>query len=142
MSQPRSDALNCARALADRLGESGTARRFCEQALLIRRALGDRWGAAMSLNNLGKVATEYERDPAAARQYLEESLAILRELGDQQGFALVLGNLGETLHEQGEYEPARALLQESLDILRELGDAYEAAQSLYSLGLTATAMAD
>ena len=142
MSQARGDALNGAGGLAYRLGESETARRFFEQALDIRRALGDRWGAAMSLNNLGKVATEYERDPAAARKYLEESLAILRELGDRQGFALVLSNLGETLHEQGEYEAARTLFEESLVIQREIGDAYETAQSLYSLGLAATAMGD
>jgi non-specific serine/threonine protein kinase len=142
MNQARGDALNGAGSMAYRLGEFREARALFQQALTIRRALGDRWGAAMSLNNLGKVATEYERDPAAGREYLEESLAILRELGDRQGFALALSNLGETLHEQREYGAARAVMEESLVIQREIGDAYETAQNLYSLGLTATALAD
>jgi tetratricopeptide (TPR) repeat protein len=93
MSQARGDAINGAGTLTYRLGEFAAARGFFEQALAIRRALGDRRGTAMSLNNLGKVATEFYRDPAAARQYLEESLALLRDLGDRQWFAMALGNL-------------------------------------------------
>ena len=79
------------------------------------------WGIAMSLNNLGGVATQQD-DYKRAEALREESLALLRELGDKSGVALSLLNLGFTATKQQEYTQAAALMTESLALYWELGD--------------------
>ena len=97
------------------------ARALYEESLAIRRKLGDRWGIATSLNNLGLLAREQDDYPAA-RALSEESLAIQRELGDREGIALSLTNLGSVASAQGDDAAARTLFKQSLVIQHELGD--------------------
>ncbi len=74
-----------------------TSHDYCyEESLAIRTAIGDRWGMASRLSNLGWVA-HLQSDFAAARARYEESLAIVRAIGDRRGAAIVLNNLGFTL---------------------------------------------
>jgi hypothetical protein len=65
--------------------------------------LGDRFGIATSLSNLGNVVLN-QGDHPAARAVLEESLAIRRELGDRfgipyslEGLAAVVASLRDSL---------------------------------------------
>jgi hypothetical protein len=64
-----------------------------EESLAIHRELGNRYGIAVSLSNLGYVALN-QGDYPNARALLEESLAIRRELGDRYGIPYSLEGLG------------------------------------------------
>ena len=116
-----------------------TARVLYEESLAIRRQLGDRWGMASSLNNLGNVAHD-QGGYRAARALYEQSLAIARELGDRWRIARSLSDLGIVAHDQGDYRVAGALHQEGLVIRRELGDLLGIAISLEGLAAVAAAL--
>jgi predicted ATPase/DNA-binding winged helix-turn-helix (wHTH) protein len=132
-TRERAYVLNGAGVLSHYQGDYPAARAFHEESLAIRRELGDRFGIASSLNNLGNPALN-PSDYPASRAVLEESLAIRRELGDRFGLAASLGNLGNVVLNQGDYPAAKVLLEESLAIRRELGDRYGIALSLSNLG--------
>src|SRR3990172_5913212 len=74
------------------------------------RRIGDRWGEAAALNNLGNVLLA-QADYRQARALYAESLAIKRDLGHQEGGAASLDNLGRAaygLEEWGEARPFAA----------------------------------
>jgi tetratricopeptide (TPR) repeat protein len=101
--------------------------------LSIRQQLGDHYGQAASLNNLGVAYLRLGRyTEAIACQ--QESLAICRELGDRQGEANNLNNLGVIYLLKGRHGKAIACQQDSLAIFREVGDRYGEAESLWGLG--------
>ena len=87
----------------------------------MRRQLGDRWGAALALNNLG-VAARARGDLADAASLCEESLEQFRALGDRAGIAMVLSNLGMVAEEESTPVEAAGFYDESLDLYRELED--------------------
>lgn len=137
----RKDALR-ARALVGagrmcfELSRFPEARAYHEEALEIRRALGDRPGEAMSLVNLGIVA-QGQSDHSLAKRYYEESLAIHCDLGNQRGEAICLNNLGRLANEQDDSEAAARLFEKSLRIRQALGDRRGMAISLNGLGVAA-----
>ena len=104
-----------------------------DASLAIRRELGDRWGVANSLCNLGGLA-QSQGDLALASTLLEECLVINRELGDKRGIAFLLNNLGNVTLDRGENSKAHALEMESLRLYQESGDKWGVAYSLDSLG--------
>ncbi len=110
---PRANALNGAGGLAWQQGDYPAARALYEEALAIRRSLGDRRGIAALLGNLGSVALQ-QGDYPAARALYDEGLAIFRELGDRWAIAAALGNLGVAANGQNDYPASRALHEESL----------------------------
>ena len=61
-------------------GDYASARAFEEQSVALFTALGDSWGMAMSLADLGRVAFE-QGNYAEARDLYGRSLALQRELG-------------------------------------------------------------
>jgi predicted ATPase/Tfp pilus assembly protein PilF/transcriptional regulator with XRE-family HTH domain len=137
----RARSLNGAGTLAFAQGEYGRAVALHEEALAIRRTLGDTHGIAASLNNLGNVAhVQGEYGRAAALH--EESLALKRELGDTRGISASLNNLGNVAHQQGDYGRAAALYEESLALDRSLGDQRGIADSLNNLGGVAYAQGE
>jgi predicted ATPase/class 3 adenylate cyclase/DNA-binding SARP family transcriptional activator len=146
----RGKALHGAGVLAHRQGDYEGARALLEEKLAIGRDLGDPYGIAWSLNNLGNVARARDQgDDEAARALREEAralyaegLAIFRELGDQEGIAWSLKNLGDVALVQGEHEGARALLEESLAIHRKLGNHRGIAWSVGALGNVAFVQGD
>jgi hypothetical protein len=60
-----------------------------EQGLAIFRELGDRWGIAGTLADLGNLARE-QQDCAAAHSLYRESLKIFQELEHKRGIARLL----------------------------------------------------
>jgi hypothetical protein len=60
-----------------------------EQALAIFRELGDRWGIAGTLADLGNLARE-QRDCSTAHSLHQESLRIFQELEHKRGIARLL----------------------------------------------------
>jgi predicted ATPase/class 3 adenylate cyclase len=132
----RAKALSWEGVMAERQGDYVSARPLFDESLALFRELGDKWGIALSLNNLGNVFHE-EGDHSSARSMYEECLAIRRELGDKLGIAVSLTNLGIVAVDQGDYALARSLYEESLAIEREVGDKHAIAVSLHNLGLVA-----
>ncbi len=132
MNTARAKALNGAGNLAFGQGDYPTARQFHEQALVLRRQLGDKRGIAASLNNLGNLAAE-QGNYQAARILYEQSLAVKRELGDKVDIASALYNLGNVVRSQGDYQMARELLEESLSVQQLMGDKGGIADATFSL---------
>jgi non-specific serine/threonine protein kinase len=129
----RGKARNWAGVFAWKQRDYAASRHHYEEALAIRRALGDRGGVGAVLSNLGLLAFE-QGDYAAALDLHEQSLAIDRELGDRWGVAVSLMHLGEIAATHGDLARARAYDEESLAIFRELGDRAHVANALRHLG--------
>ncbi|MGH9225480.1 MAG: BTAD domain-containing putative transcriptional regulator [Acidimicrobiales bacterium] len=138
----RAKSLNAAAVLAQRHADVGTARTLYQEALVIRRALGDRLGIATALHGLANLAVG-DDDLVTARALFEENLAIARELGKDRMEAASLMNLGVVaqfsfmhgLREMDDAGPeARSHYQASLDRYRALGDRFGEALALENLG--------
>ena len=128
----RAHSLKGAGTVATWQGDYAAASAFNEESLTIRRALGDKPGVAVLLNNQGIIA-RFQHDLAEARRLNDESIALLREVGDRWAVGQLLNNQACVAADQGDYAEARALLQESLVIRRQLGDRVGLALSLNTL---------
>jgi predicted ATPase/transcriptional regulator with XRE-family HTH domain len=137
----RAIALNGVGNLAVLQGEYVHAAALYEEALALRRMLGDRQGIASSLTNLGVVSDRRGDHERAAALY-DEALGLNRELGDRLGEAKVLGNLGSALGHQGNFKREAALYLEALTLFRQLGDTQSIAVALDNLGLVAFRQGD
>jgi hypothetical protein len=91
-----------------------------EEALLLYRGIGDRWGIGYTLA-LTAAATLDRGDYLRATVEAEEALALLRDVGDRQNIAYTLWALSMALLYRGGYAQARGHLEESLAISHELG---------------------
>lgn len=132
-ARARLKALYAAGVLADAQCDYDEARAMFEENLKLHRELGDKWGIASSINNLG-IAAIRQRDYDAARSLYEESLAFWRELGDRRAVALSLANLGNVADLRGDYDAACALYAEGMEVFKSLRDRRGIALSLNHLG--------
>lgn len=146
----RAKALNGAGVLAQSQGDHRAAESFYTQALDIRRALGDRVGAAAALNGLGNVAVGRD-DLFRARAIFEANVAASREIGVASilaGSLLNLGVVAQLLFVSGRISKAEgtkqalALYMESLDHYRRSGDVRGVSQALENLGVLAPYLGD
>lgn len=97
------------------------------------REIGDGWGLAMALRNLGLVAiVTQQRDEAAVA--FAESLALARVLGDTWLLARTLHYAGELARFIGDDEQARALYEESLVHYHALNLSHTVAVVHHNLG--------
>jgi tetratricopeptide (TPR) repeat protein len=94
---------------------------------------------ALTLNNLGNIASILQK-PTAARAAYEESLTLCQQLGDRLGVARALNNLGIEAYIDGQYEEAERRHLDSLDIKRRIGDDGGMVHSYHQLGRTAMAV--
>lgn len=132
----RAKALRGAGVLASHQGDYERAATFLQESFTLLQQLGDKRGAALSLNNLGIVARN-QGDYARATALYEEALALWRELGDQRGIAASLANLAIVARNQKDYSRATKLHEESLLLFRELGNKMGMAVTLNNLGVIA-----
>jgi ATP/maltotriose-dependent transcriptional regulator MalT len=95
--------------------------------------MGNMWGIAIVLSNLGNVALA-QGDTTAARALQQESLSLRREISDKQGIASSLCNLGNVALAKGDFTEARALSEESLALCQEMEDKTLMAYALLGLG--------
>ncbi|MCA9936656.1 MAG: tetratricopeptide repeat protein, partial [Anaerolineales bacterium] len=119
-------------------GEYIAAKEYYEQAIAIRRQLGDRYGEELSLNNYG-VVVRRQGDYAAAQTCHQQTLAFCREIGDRRGEGMNLSNLGHIAMNQGDHKAAKTYFEQALAIRREIGDPYGEGISLNELGALALA---
>jgi predicted ATPase/DNA-binding SARP family transcriptional activator len=128
-NQARAEALNTAAMMATEQADLAAARSLHEEALAIRRALGDLQRLCVTLNNLA-IVTYDQGDGAAARALWEESLAVARETGFDGAIPHALANLGELAFEEGDTARGRSLLEEALAMHRATGSKYNIAYLL------------
>lgn len=104
----------------DRSRFAWAASHFQESVSLLQSRVGDLWGSAHPLTNLGWLAHLQQRANDAAAHY-EESLAIFRELGDDRAAAHTLTNLGR-LAVANDRRHAAAYFLEALLAFRRVGE--------------------
>jgi tetratricopeptide (TPR) repeat protein len=109
---------NLGNAYAD-LGQVERAIEHYEQALVIRREIGDRRGEGADLGNLGNAYCNLGQMERAI-EYYQQALDIVREIGDRGSEGLWLGNLGITYRDLGQVERARECLERALAISEEI----------------------
>jgi len=128
--QVRAAALNGAGNLAWVLRDLDAARTLHEEALALRREVGNPIEIAASLNNLGLIA-RHARDLPGARARFQEALDLYRSAQHAARLAITLNNLGGIATELQEVDLARSLYEEALrlqktpasraDVLASLG---------------------
>jgi tetratricopeptide (TPR) repeat protein len=116
----RARALMRLGAITEQLGDFDAAEIATQEAVDIRRGLGDLAGASAALCNLGTVALS-RNDFGAAKEIFTEVLEIGRSLDSDEDCASALCNLGVVAVMTGEYLVARPLLEESLELAKKLG---------------------
>ncbi len=113
--------------------DSLEAKKLLTKSVVLYEEVGDRWGLARALANMGWMA-ELVGQLGEARALCQKSLAIRRELGNQYEMADAMRYLGIISWVQGHLDEALPLLQESLDIHRAGDDWIRIGQSMKSLG--------
>ncbi|HEY0069991.1 MAG TPA: tetratricopeptide repeat protein [Chloroflexia bacterium] len=116
-------------------GDLEAAEASFKESLEISRGIGDTWGIAGALTNLGLII--FGRDDETARIYLEEGLQLMRQAGDRNNVTLILNNLGVLALHRGDLGEARRLWTENLRVYRELGNKESEALTLSNLALVA-----
>ena len=129
----RARALFAAGTLASEQGDHAAGEALFRESLDIARQLGDKRGAAISLNALGISARE-RGELTSARSLFEESQLLFRESDDHKATASSLSNLASVVKLQGEYSRASLLYAECLSIFQGLGDRAGVAWSMNSQG--------
>lgn len=86
---------------------------------MIQREIGDRFGEAQTLNNLGIVRRLLGQFPEAITNF-QASLRIKHDLGDRQGVATSLSNLAHAYQQVGKFDQAIMAADEALTLLRYL----------------------
>jgi DNA-binding NarL/FixJ family response regulator len=131
-TKARAEALNAVGNLAYNQADYPAARAYHEEALDIRRELGDRRGVAGSLNNLA-LPLRCQGRYAEATALLDEAVRINRAVGNRLWEAICLSNLGVVMDDLGDPSQARARQQESRAIFADLGDEWGIAMALRHL---------
>jgi tetratricopeptide (TPR) repeat protein len=133
----RAAALRAAGILAHDQGDYVEAEASFQEALALRRELGDTQGVALALNSLG-VLMHRRSDYSRARNYYEESLVIFERLGDRPRIAVALNNLGSIAERQHDFGCADDYYEQSLALSRDLSDKEGIAWALDNLGFIAS----
>ena len=103
-----------------------------EQALQIRREIGDRTGEAQTAISLGDAYHKLQ-GPEAARQHSARSLHVLRKVGNPALLGIGLNNHGEFCLELGRLDEAAECFREALDLAGNIGG-YAQGFALHNLG--------
>ena len=129
----RARALIGVAEMAGDVGDEESSKRAAEEALRICRAIGDTWGEAFSLLNLGFPFAERDEWPEA-KQRFEKSMQLFLDIDDQHWALAAARRLAWVLEELGDLEHSRALREDNLRQARAIGDRHTEAQSLAWLG--------
>lgn len=100
-------------------GAMAEAMSLAEQSLGIHRKHNDTWGCALSLFQVGDIASRMNRS-ASARLFFEESFALFDQVGDSWGKSQVYQSLGRMHLDLGEYEKARSCFEEKMKLDQSL----------------------
>ena len=116
------------------MGDFAEGDRMLQASLSMKQQLGDQWGCAFCLRQIG-LAAHYRGEYAKASKSLTESLRIAREIGNPWAIAAALNQLGIDSIAQENYEQARSYLQDGLERSQAMEDRASIAAALDGLGL-------
>lgn len=129
---PYSKALNNEGVLQFQAKSYAEALRLYAEALLIRRATGDREGRVITLQSIAAVYLDTGQ-PDQALPYLAECREVTRELGQKRHEGLAASYVGFAHELRGETAPAIAAYEEARQLQREHADAQDFADTLTHL---------
>jgi tetratricopeptide (TPR) repeat protein len=115
------------------LNKPEEALRNFQEALAIRRRIGQKRGIAFSLNEMA-VVEESLGKPKDALVHYQEALQIRREIGDKRGLGDTLIDLGDLYDARGDHDQALKMYKEALQFERDIGDEGLQAACLNNIG--------
>jgi tetratricopeptide (TPR) repeat protein len=115
-------------------GQPGPAEKSLEAARRIFIEVGDKAGAASTLNSMAVVLGD-QQDLARVRGLYEEALAMSEQIGDRRGMSSALNNLGIDFKDQRRFAEALDAHRRALALRREIGDRNWTAVSLSNIGV-------
>jgi tetratricopeptide (TPR) repeat protein len=104
-----------------------------EESLAIKKQIGDKRGAAASLEEMAAIQDSTGFPDAAIASY-KAALAARREIDDHAGIGNTLIDTGSFYHDHGKPDQALQYFTEALQIERELGDESKQALCLNNIG--------
>ena len=110
-------------------GEDATAQTLFEEALAIRRNLGNPHGIANILGSLGELAAR-QGNHDKARRLLQEALDIMEQNTHKPLYAEIIRSLAPLKAQEGNRSAANSLMIECLQIRQELDDKWGIAVAL------------
>ena len=131
----RVKAFSGAGFLAANLGDYAQAREWCEQALTLARAWGDKRAIAAALISLATTGVWQGEETSVA--LYGQALALYQELNDPSGIPLAMAYLAWVLWFRGNYDEAHPLFSEALTQFRASANQSGTAFALYGLGFVA-----
>lgn len=117
------------------------AQKLSEDALVLFRELGDKFGMAQCLDNIGShrmMKGEY----AQARVIWEEDLSLRRQLSDRDGIGWVLTCLAELAFWQGDLEESMNLYREGQNAFRDVDNKWAISMTISGMGSIMLAQGD
>ena len=105
------------------LTQNDTARVYFLKALKINEELGNDWGVAGALENLGYIAFR-SQDYQQALSFHLRTLVIRERLAQKRDLATSLSNVGSTYIKLKDYSAANRYLSQSLALAKEIGFGY------------------
>jgi len=115
------------------LNKPDDALRNFQQALEIRRKVGDQRGIAMSLGQIAQVQDTMGDSKAALASY-QEAVEVDRKIGDKKGLTTNLTNLGSFYLDHAKYDEALKYTNEALQIARDTQDEIAQGTLLLNIG--------
>jgi predicted ATPase/DNA-binding XRE family transcriptional regulator len=106
--------------IARERGDAASVVSYCEESLILTRAIGAPAMESFAINNLG-LAAWMQGDLRRAGELLADSVRRHQEMGNRSGVAEVLGNVARLARAEGRIDDARAALGESLTLSRASG---------------------
>ena len=109
------------------------ALRNYQEALDVKRRLGDKGGIADALSRMAEIQQKVSSSQQALKS-LQEALRLRREIGDKMGIATNLLELANFYEGLGQTDQALNLTKEALPTFREVGDRQNEAVCLNNIG--------
>ena len=128
----RARALTAAGVMAVGTGEVELARQRLEEAHRLCERLGDAWGAARALGNIGYLEAD-ARNHARAKAIFEQNLRTYEELGDENMVLISLRRLAATAFRLGDFAGSLELHEQIMRRARDAENELFLAISLCSL---------
>lgn len=116
------------------LNKPEDALRNFQQALEIRRKIGDQHGIAMSMGQIARVQDMMGDSKAALASY-QEAVEVDRKIGDKKVLTTNLMNLGSFYLDHGKSDEALKYTNEALQIARDSQDEVAQATLLLNIGI-------
>ena len=141
--QKNGDAWGTAAALtewgSDALlrGDAHAAHAAFTQCASLRRALGDRWGAAEADAGAAQALAAAGGDSGLADTMKQRAAREMDAMGDVQGIAASFLNLGYAASEQDDWEAALPLLRDAVSLFQTQNDHHAAALVLWLIAQAA-----